>query len=77
MPPPNPWTGTREPNKAPSDTSFPGLKSDMMVSGQKSMYEEIQEDELVALSSIYGEDFETLDNGGGAWKARLFTSPTA
>ncbi len=59
--------------KAPN-SAFPGLKSPgnnttvPQSPGTKSQYEEIQEDELIALASIYGEDFKQLETKHGAWK---------
>ncbi|KAI9746573.1 MAG: hypothetical protein M1818_000286 [Claussenomyces sp. TS43310] len=50
------------------NTSYPGLTSGAANTGHKSQYEEIQGDELIALSSIYGEDFQTLEAKTGAWK---------
>lgn len=55
---------------SPSESSFPGLIP-AASTGVKSQYEEIQDDELIALESIYGEDFGRLEMKGGAWKARL------
>ncbi|KAK2628512.1 hypothetical protein QTJ16_001615 [Diplocarpon rosae] len=34
----------------------------------KSQYEEIQEDELIALEAIYGEDFQRIESNHSAWK---------
>lgn len=34
----------------------------------KSQYEESQEDELIALAAIYGDDFQLLEAKQGAWK---------
>jgi len=36
--------------------------------GPKSQYEEIQEDELIALAAIYGEDFRQAERKQGPWK---------
>lgn len=33
----------------------------------KSLYEEIQEDELIALAAIYGDDFKRIASSHGAW----------
>lgn len=60
-----PATSTREVN----DSSFPGLKP---VSSQNAVAKfentDIQENELVALKAIYGEDFANLTADQGAWK---------
>jgi translation initiation factor 2-alpha kinase 4 len=72
MPPPNAWTIPRVPPARGSETSFPGLNP--AAAGKlapKSEYEEIQEDELLVLASMYGEDFKRLDTtNSGAWKVR-------
>jgi eukaryotic translation initiation factor 2-alpha kinase 4 len=55
-------------------SGFPGLKpsrsNDTVPKSPapKSQYEEIQEDELIALASIYGEDFRKIESNLGAWK---------
>jgi translation initiation factor 2-alpha kinase 4 len=33
-----------------------------------TQYQEIQEDELIALASIYGDDFLKIETNQGAWK---------
>jgi translation initiation factor 2-alpha kinase 4 len=72
MPPTSPWGKKQQPPKTIS--GFPDLKPDNAVNaapkspGPKSQYEEIQEDELIALASIYGEDFRRIESNHGAWK---------
>jgi len=72
MPPTNPWGKKTQLNTSPS--GFPGLtptKGNAAPSpSPKSQYEEIQEDELIALSSIYGEDFTQIETNHVAWKVR-------
>lgn len=75
MAPPNPWgkPNTRTATEA-SGSSFPGLQT--VVTGEavhKSQYEEIQQDELIALESIYGDDFQKIEAKSGAWKVKLMT----
>lgn len=41
----------------------------------KSQYEEMQEDELLALEAIYAEDFRRLESHHGAWKVRRWMDP--
>lgn len=36
----------------------------------QSVYQEMQADELIALSSIYGDDYEAIENKPGAWKKK-------
>ncbi len=72
MPPTNP-RGKKQQNPAPSP-SFPELKAiktaDVVPqSPGAAQYEEIQADELIALESIYGEDFRRIIKNQGAWKA--------
>jgi hypothetical protein len=66
MAPTNPWG-----KQNTSASGFPGLKARQ--SNQpppKSHYEELQEDELIALASIYGDDFRQIENKQGAWNVR-------
>ncbi|KAF4636697.1 hypothetical protein G7Y89_g1387 [Cudoniella acicularis] len=68
MPPSSPWGKKSQPNNAPS-AGFPGLKpSKQKDAVPKSQYEEIQEDELIALASIYGDDFRRIETTHTAWK---------
>ncbi|TVY91069.1 eIF-2-alpha kinase [Lachnellula willkommii] len=68
MPPTSPW-GKKPEQDNTSSSGFPGLKptksNDAAI---KSQYEEIQEDELIALASIYGDDFRRIETKAGAWK---------
>ncbi len=63
MAPTNPWG-----KQNTSASGFPGLKSNQFNNPPKSQYEEIQEDELIALASIYGDDFKRIETKQGAWK---------
>ena len=67
MAPTNPWG-----KKNISTSGFPGLKPTLSsnVPPPKSQYEEIQDNELIALSSIYGDDFKRIETKQGAWKVR-------
>ena len=73
MPPNTPW-GKKPPQHNTSSSGFPGLKptksNDAVPKspGPKSQYDEIQEDELLALAAIYGEDFHKIESNLGAWK---------
>jgi eukaryotic translation initiation factor 2-alpha kinase 4 len=79
MPPTNPW-GKKPPQRNTASSEFPDLKpsksNDAVPKSPapKSQYEEIQEDELIALASIYGEDFQKIDSNLGAWKVCCFSS---
>lgn len=41
-----------------------------------TQYQEIQEDELIALASIYGDDFLRIETNHGAWKVCEHVSVT-
>lgn len=43
--------------KKKDDSSFPGLKPTKPEAVPKVQYEELQQDEVLALEAIYGEDF--------------------
>lgn len=73
MPPISPWgKKPKQHNALPlgSPAPKPNLANNAQPKspGIKSQYEEIQEDELIALASIYGDDFKKVDLGLGAWK---------
>jgi len=73
MPPTNPW-GKKPPQRNTASSGFPELKpsksNDAVLKSPapKSQYEEIQEDELIVLGAIYGEDFKKIETNLGAWK---------
>ncbi len=73
MPPTTPW-GTKAPQRNTTSSAFPELKPSKSTEvvpkspAPKSQYEEIQEDELMVLASIYGEDFRKIESNLGAWK---------
>lgn len=76
MAPTNPW-GKKPLQPAKAATSgYPDLQTPKnndtlpQSPGQKSQYEEIQEDELIALAAIYGPDFQRIETKQGAWKVR-------
>ncbi|KAK2058552.1 Serine/threonine-protein kinase, partial [Colletotrichum caudatum] len=50
------------------DSSFPGLKPKGPEAASKTAYEELQQNELIALEAIYGEDFVRHADTPGAWK---------
>jgi translation initiation factor 2-alpha kinase 4 len=74
MAPTNPWNNTKKKPITSSESSFPGLKP-VASTETKSQYEEIQDNELIALESIYDEDFRRLETKGGAWKVSLSKLP--
>ncbi|ODA79871.1 hypothetical protein RJ55_05468 [Drechmeria coniospora] len=50
------------------DSSFPGLKPAAADTTTKIEYEELQQNELLALEAIYGEDFVKHGDAQSAWK---------
>jgi translation initiation factor 2-alpha kinase 4 len=76
MPPTNPW-GKKPPQRHAASSGFPDLKpskSNKAVPkslAPKSQYEEDQENELIALASIYGEDFRMIESNLVAWKVYI------
>jgi translation initiation factor 2-alpha kinase 4 len=71
MPPTTtPWG--KKPQLDTSASGFPGLTptkaSAAPFVSPGSQYSEIQGDELIALSSIYGDDFHQIETTGVAWK---------
>ena len=74
MPPTTP--GGKKPQLDTSASGFPGLTpttaSAVTFVSPGSQYDEIQKDEVFALSSIYGEDFHQIETAGAAWKVWLY-----
>lgn len=69
MPPGSSAWGKKAEEKQQLNT-FPALKSnEPTIDSAKSPYQEIQDDELIALASIYGEDFRHIKTHQSAWKA--------
>lgn len=70
-----PPTWGKKPQSNNSSTGFPGIKHAKSKDepAQKTQYEEIQEDELIALASIYGEDFRNIEKNQTAWKVCKFS----
>lgn len=66
----SPWNKAKVPTTGRPDNSYPEIQSGATRNTQKTQYEEIQEDELIALASIYGEDFQNIQTKSGAWKVR-------
>jgi translation initiation factor 2-alpha kinase 4 len=67
-----PW-GRSKPKQTTqlTNTSFPSLKtSETDKPAPESEYKQVQEDELLVIGAIYGDDFEREDTKPGAWKVR-------
>lgn len=54
--------------KKKDDSSFPGLKPSSPEVTSKIEYVELQENELIALEAIYGDDFVKHKQTHSAWK---------
>lgn len=68
MPPKSPWRKKAQQKKTVN--TFPALETkDARNDSPKSPYQETQDDELIALASIYGEDFRHIETHQSAWKA--------
>jgi len=75
MPPPpkSPVGKPKQKKQVNSTSGFPDLKPKKPDDGpSKSIYEEIQEDELIALAAIYGDDFYRIETSPLAWKVGVF-----
>lgn len=64
------WKSPLNQNPKANDSSFPGLKPTALDAAAKIDNTEIQENELLALEAIYGEDFVNHTGGQSAWKVR-------
>ncbi|OLN84913.1 eIF-2-alpha kinase GCN2 [Colletotrichum chlorophyti] len=56
------------PHRKEDDSSFPGLKPTSPEATSKIEYHELQQNELIALEAIYGEDFVRHAETHSAWK---------
>ena len=63
-----PWKQPLTQNPNANDTSFPGLKPTGGDAASKIDNTEVQENELLALEAIYGEDFVNHTGEQSAWK---------
>ena len=57
------------------DSSFPGLKPTAPDATIKIEYEELQQNELLALEAIYGSDFVKHNGTHSAWKVVAYVLP--
>ncbi|PHH90491.1 hypothetical protein CDD83_3524 [Cordyceps sp. RAO-2017] len=62
------WKSPLNNKQARDDASFPGLKPTNPDVTTKIEYEELQENELLALEAIYGDDFVKHSDAPSAWK---------
>lgn len=72
---PGQWKTPLNPKKN-DESSFPGLQPAASPEvNTKIEYHELQQNELVALEAIYGEDFVTHTGAHSAWKVGFPLSP--
>lgn len=65
----NTWKNHKLSKPKNDDSTFPGLKPAATEAAGKIEYEELQQNELLALEAIYGEDFVNQSSDGqSAWK---------
>lgn len=64
------------PKASSDDSSFPGLKPTTSDATTKIEYEELQQNELLALEAIYGDDFVKHSDVHSAWKVKRTTTRT-
>lgn len=67
-PPPTPKTLKKDKN----ESSFPGLKAPSQPPA-KTHYQELQQNEVMVLQAIYGDDFIEHKSGHSAWQVRCWT----
>ncbi len=65
----------QQPSKRNGSDSFPGLKSPGKPA-TKTHYQELQENELIALEAIYGDDFTQHSAAHSAWQVCVFHPTT-
>lgn len=69
------WKTPLNKSQKQDDSSFPGLKPTTPDATTKIEYEELQENELLALEAIYGDDFVKHGDTHSAWKVRALHGP--
>ncbi|KAH8663991.1 serine/threonine-protein kinase gcn2 [Xylariales sp. PMI_506] len=72
MPPPGKaagaWKLPLQPPKGKDDSSYPGLKPTTPGAGPETQYSEVQQDEVMVLKAIYGDDFIEHKAANMAWQ---------
>ena len=65
---PGPSKKAAQSPKKNENPSFPGLKPGDKTAPAQTKYEELQENEVMVLQAIYGEDFVQHEAAHSAWK---------
>ncbi|KAI0840142.1 serine/threonine-protein kinase gcn2 [Hypoxylon sp. FL0890] len=66
--PAGPWKGPRQLNTKTHDSSYPGLTPSSPDAGPKTQYTEVQNEEIMVLQAIYGDDYTEHKAANTAWK---------
>lgn len=73
---PGVWKKPLTLNNDTNDSSFPGLQPTASPEvNNKIEYEELQQNELLALEAIYGDDFVMHSETQSAWKVEFYDVP--
>lgn len=62
------WKRPKQLNTKTDDSSYPGLKPESPVTGPKTQYTDVQNDEIMVLQAIYGDDYLEHKAANAAWK---------
>ncbi|KAJ2977747.1 hypothetical protein NUW58_g7715 [Xylaria curta] len=66
---PRPWKAPQQPNsKKPDDSTRPGLRPTSPDTGPKTHYVDTQNEEIMVLKAIYGDDYVEHKAANTAWK---------
>lgn len=75
---PGVWKTPLTLNNDTNDSSFPGLQPTASPEvNHKIEYEELQQNEILALEAIYGDDFVMHSETQSAWKVESYDVPRA
>ncbi|KAI1407456.1 serine/threonine-protein kinase gcn2 [Hypoxylon sp. FL1857] len=66
--PTGPWKGPRQLNTKTDDSTYPGLMPSSPDAGPKTQYTEVQNEEIMVLQAIYGDDYIEHKAANTAWK---------
>ncbi|KAI1106062.1 serine/threonine-protein kinase gcn2 [Jackrogersella minutella] len=62
------WKGPKQLNTKPDDSSYPGLNPASPETGPKTQYTDVQNEEIMVLQAIYGDDYFEHKAANTAWK---------